>query len=210
MGVSHQRAERYLGGHVHKRRRDVDIRSRGVAVPPDGVHVPDVASYQRHPFGELRVHREGVVRLLVLAPSDVTPESVVVEDDPLASQLEHGVLQARVSQEGAVELGVLRVGDHRILSQSVLEIVVAVGADGGDVLQVRPHEQAVILASDIAQTQAKRGGTGIPVKAVLVDLLVPVAQVHLWRATGQGLADGARSRVGAGQKENERSNLERS
>ena len=142
----------------------------------DGVDVVDVAVGQGHPGDRFDLAEHTVIGLFVLAPGHATDEALVVEVDALAAS--HGVaVLVVIAQQGLVELGAIRVGDHGEVLLTVAGVVVRGITDTADVVDLDQAGEAVPLAALRADAGAQGLGVGVVEGVVLVDVLVAVAGI---------------------------------
>src|SRR3990167_2909404 len=142
----------------------------------DGVDVVEVAVGQGHAGDRFELAEYAVIGLFVLAPGHATDEALVVEVDALTTG--HGVaVLVVIAQQGLVELGAIRVGDHGEVLLTVAGVVVRGITDTTDIVDLNQAGQAVPLAALHADAGAQGLGVGIVEGVVLVDVLVAVAGI---------------------------------
>ncbi len=144
----------------------------------------------------------GIEGLLVLPEADVADEPRVVQDHPLAPD-RHGRLgNPLIAKSELVDLGLVGVGNDRILGLAVGCVVELLRADVVDVLKLDPGRKIMDLAGEEADPGAQGGGFGFSAGTVIIDVLEPVTGVEIGRAPGDRPDEGIAGRLTGGRRRN--------
>jgi len=92
----------------------------------DGFHSTEIARIEPGVRQALVLHGHAVEDLHHLAELDIADEAHVVQLDRLASGAHIGIRQAGVIKIHLVDIGVVRIGNHRVAGLPVQAIVVVV------------------------------------------------------------------------------------
>jgi hypothetical protein len=127
------------------------------------LHVPEIPVGQRETVYAVVLEPHTIVGLLVLPPTDVPDEAVVVQLDPLPAELQAAVV-ATVGDPEAIQLRRLRIRDDRLsLPQPVnTRGLVGVAICGLGVLELAEELEAPNLGSLEAETQTDGRGAAAP------------------------------------------------